>query len=630
MNELDEDEESEKNFPNRKQRSVRSGHFVTVKTTPLPRPRLVIASEDMAKRLGFSPDDVKSDEFLRFFSADPAVAPTYNSWATPYALSQGGQRVYSNCPFRDGTGYGDGRAASVVEVVIDGTRYECQLKGSGPTPFCRGGDGRAVLRSSVREFLASEAMFALGVETTRALCCVVSESEIVRRPWYSEEMKNATVNKNDARMKLTAQQLAPQLGVSNVDDVLDMLVALVVGKSHRLLGLLSTSDQVWIRSSFERASRNPDVMQREAASITTRVSPSFIRIGHLDLHARRVVGDNPTATAWRGDYTPMLERAKADAKDALVKIVKHTLIREFANVDKPTASLSDRVLLLVQESARRIARMVANWLRVGYCQGNCNADNFLVAGRTMDYGPFGFIEVYERHWNMWTGGGRDYSFMNQPNAAFKNFKTLVDSLMPLLESSEARLVARNEVESFPLMCQDVVNDMWCRKLGFRTRTKVGVEIFRRLEALMERSKVDYTIFWRELSEIPALSKSKELSGKELFDILSTAFYATPREDDKISWREWLEGWLDTLFEDERDGSDEISARMKRTNPKFVPREWMLVDAYEAAAKQDYTLIHELHNLFRRPYDEASKKMSQKYYTKAPDGSQRRGGTGFMT
>ena len=93
-----------------------------------------------------------------------------------------------------GDGYGDGRAISIGEVVVrttNGTnrlddRWELQLKGSGRTPFCRGADGRAVLRSSVRELIASEAMHAMGVSSTRALSLVVSEQETAQRPWYSQ------------------------------------------------------------------------------------------------------------------------------------------------------------------------------------------------------------------------------------------------------------------------------------------------------------------------------------------------------------------------------------------------------------------------------------------------------------
>merc|ERR1712054_409929 len=99
------------------------------------------------------------------------------------ALSIYGHEMYDNCPYGNGNGYGDGRALSIGEVVTAaGTRWELQLKGAGRTPFCRGADGRAVLRSSTREFLASEAMFFLNVSTTRALSLIAS-SEKVARPW---------------------------------------------------------------------------------------------------------------------------------------------------------------------------------------------------------------------------------------------------------------------------------------------------------------------------------------------------------------------------------------------------------------------------------------------------------------
>jgi uncharacterized protein YdiU (UPF0061 family) len=113
-----------------------------------------------------------------------------------------GQDYYDNCPFGTGNGYGDGRAISVGEFVVgrDRKRWEFQLKGTfhfilcccpysaggGKTPFCRSADGRAVLRSSVREFLASEAMHHLGISTTRAISLIVSDEEKVMRPWYSK------------------------------------------------------------------------------------------------------------------------------------------------------------------------------------------------------------------------------------------------------------------------------------------------------------------------------------------------------------------------------------------------------------------------------------------------------------
>jgi uncharacterized protein YdiU (UPF0061 family) len=84
--------------------------------------------------------------------AASSSAAHLSTWATPYALSIYGQEIVPQGAGPEGNGYGDGRAISIAEVVVDGsTRWELQLKGAGKTPFCRGGDGRAVLRSSVCE-----------------------------------------------------------------------------------------------------------------------------------------------------------------------------------------------------------------------------------------------------------------------------------------------------------------------------------------------------------------------------------------------------------------------------------------------------------------------------------------------
>ncbi|KAH8094431.1 hypothetical protein JL720_4433 [Aureococcus anophagefferens] len=118
---------------------------------------------------------------LRRRRPPPGAAPLHAApWATPYALS-----IYGSEQVTDGgvgDGYGDGRAAS---LFVAGA-WEAQLKGSGPTPFRRRGDGFAVVRSSTREFLASEAMAALGVPTTRALALCASASDVAERPWYSD------------------------------------------------------------------------------------------------------------------------------------------------------------------------------------------------------------------------------------------------------------------------------------------------------------------------------------------------------------------------------------------------------------------------------------------------------------
>ena len=127
-----------------------------------------------------------------------------------------------------------------------------QLKGAGKTPFCRGADGRAVLRSSIREFLGSEAMHFLGVDTTRALSLVVSEVDKAHRPWYADGTQLQIPNEDD-----------PRLAQYTPDERKQILQRVRLQKS------------------------DPNIMVTEPCAITCRVAPSFVRIGHVDLFARR-------------------------------------------------------------------------------------------------------------------------------------------------------------------------------------------------------------------------------------------------------------------------------------------------------------------------------------------------------
>lgn len=145
--------------------------YARVAPTPLARPHLVAANPDAAARIGLDPAELERPEFPRYFSGGLAL-PGSDPIAMLYAGHQFGTWVPQ---------LGDGRALLLGEVVgPDGTRWDLHLKGAGRTPFSRDGDGRAVLRSTVREYLCSEAMHGLGVPTTRALC-IVGSDEPVRR-----------------------------------------------------------------------------------------------------------------------------------------------------------------------------------------------------------------------------------------------------------------------------------------------------------------------------------------------------------------------------------------------------------------------------------------------------------------
>ena len=137
-------------------RQVRGAAFSRVDPSSVAKPELLALSTEMATELGMSPELTGSEEFVSAMGGNLVV-----DGMKPYAACYGGHQ------FGNWAGQlGDGRAITLGEIVNDvGVRYELQLKGAGPTPYSRFADGRAVLRSSIREFLCSEAMHHLGVPT---------------------------------------------------------------------------------------------------------------------------------------------------------------------------------------------------------------------------------------------------------------------------------------------------------------------------------------------------------------------------------------------------------------------------------------------------------------------------------
>ena len=524
MNTLERDPDATENGEDFAPRQVFSGHYVPVKPTPIANPVLVAHSPDFFQSLGFDDSLASTEEFSQLFSGDlsrmPAPIREYG-WATGYALSIYGTEYNQQCPFQTGNGYGDGRAISVLELVAKEKRWEMQLKGGGPTPYCRGADGRAVLRSSVREFLAQEYMHALGIPTSRSLCLFASQTERVDRPWYSEHANT----------------------------------------------------------------ENPDVMVSNPVAITTRVATSFLRVGQLELFSRR------TRYSSNKRALPELER-----------IVAHLIEREYADVIDRKLPFHEQVVLLADHYSERLSSLVANWLRVGYCQGNFNSDNCAAGGFTLDYGPFGFCGRFDPFYQPWTGGGRHFSFLNQPFAAQQNFNSFCSALAPLLteyDDADARLDAINA--DFEVRMESRMNAMWSSKLGLK---EASPEFILQLLKLMAQSEADFTLFFRELSGVP-----------DEFSALLSCFYAPLNDDLVAAWNIWFEEWLAHITQ--QGDRQAISSKMKKVNPKYGWREWLVVPAYERAMNGDYALVKELQQVLTAPYDEQSADIEAKYYGLTP-------------
>jgi uncharacterized protein YdiU (UPF0061 family) len=162
-------------------RQVHGALYSLVDPTPVSDPRLLAHSREVAALLGIDEAAVASPEFAQIFGGNALL-----EGMQPYAAAYGGHQ------FGHWAGQlGDGRAITLGEVVNGaGERWELQVKGAGPTPYARTADGRAVLRSSVREFLCSEAMHHLGVPTTRALSLVATGDEVIRDMFYDGHPKS--------------------------------------------------------------------------------------------------------------------------------------------------------------------------------------------------------------------------------------------------------------------------------------------------------------------------------------------------------------------------------------------------------------------------------------------------------
>ena len=490
-------------------RQVFSGHYVPVTPTPLPAPEFVAHSSALFQELGLGEALAQDESFLRLFSGDISVATGAMrpyGWATGYALSIYGSEYIQQCPFGTGNGYGDGRAISVFEGLFEGRRWELQLKGGGPTPYCRGADGRAVLRSSVREFLAQEFMHALGVPTSRSLTLYVSRAETVRRPWYAPGSQ-----------------------------------------------------------SFD-----PDILVNNPAAIATRVAPSFLRVGQLELFARRV-----------------RRQAHPEALNELRMIVAHLIERNYRQEIDPALPFSEQVVQLADLFRSRLIGLVAHWMRVGYCQGNFNSDNCAAGGYTLDYGPFGFCELFDPRFQPWTGGGEHFSFFNQPQAAEANYQMFWAALRPLLAGNNEALARLDQIrEGFAGAMQQELEAMWASKLGLAS---YNANLVNELLELLLKSQADYTIFFRRLSDIPA-TIAEQLSALKL------SFYEPSSEVLDGQWSGWLQRWRALIGDVQA-----TSAAMQSVNPAITWREWLIAPAYEQAARDDYTLIQELQELFSHPY-----------------------------
>ncbi|REJ76961.1 MAG: YdiU family protein [Acidobacteria bacterium] len=495
------------------------GSFVD--PAPVRAPWLVAHSREMLERLEISAAALDSADFAQVFSGNRKLAGS-RPWAACYGGHQFGAWAGQ---------LGDGRAHTLGErVTSSGERWELQLKGSGPTPYSRGADGRAVMRSSVREFLCSEAMHHLGVPTTRALSLVGTGEQVVRDMFYDG---------------------------------------------------------------------NP---RPEPGAVVCRVAPTFLRLGNFQVFAAR--------------------REWAVQRQLLDHTIRHWFPELLQDASDPGPAT---YVEWFGEVVRRTARLMVEWMRVGFVHGVMNTDNLSILGLTIDYGPYGWLEDFDWSWtpNTTDAATRRYAYGAQPQVAAWNLAQLGGAL---IEQVGETAPLDEALRGYGAVYEEASREMMAAKLGLP-----GLEgedddaLVDEMFEVLGQVETDMTIFFRRLTDLPL---AEEASDAERLAAIEPALYS-PTELRGAA-RERAARWL-TAYADRARRHDPQSRRrrMARANPKYVLRNYLAQLAIDEAEKGDGAKVMELLEVLRRPYDEQPEREAQ-YAAKRPEWARHRPGCSMLS
>lgn len=517
-----------KNF----RRQVRNACYSRVLPTPVRSPKLLACSREVGKLLDLHPSVFDTADFSSVFGGNK-LAKGMDSFAMCYGGHQFGNWAGQ---------LGDGRAINLGEVLNQrGERWMLQLKGAGPTPYSRTADGLAVLRSSVREFLCSEAMFHLGVPTTRALSLVATGEQVVRDMFYDGNPKH------------------------------------------------------------------------EPGAVVCRVAPSFTRFGNFEILAAR-------------RETELLER-----------LLNHTMSVDFG-IATPTDP--DVRETWFADVCRRTADMIVHWMRVGFVHGVMNTDNMSILGLTIDYGPYGWLEDYDPGWtpNTTDASGRRYRYGAQPQIAMWNLVQLANALVPVFDSVQP---LQNGITVYSDRFNEQCLLMLLNKIGLTPRDRdADKQLTDDLLTILQMVETDMTIFHRRLAEVPlvAVDVSRNLNQEPLSTFIAEHPWLSTLSDSWYRTEELTVDYLNTLLEwlgryrlrclDEGASDPVRRERMNAVNPKYVLRNYLAQLAIDKAETGDPSMIMELLDVLRKPYDDQPSHES--LAEKRPDWARTKAGCSMLS
>lgn len=469
-----------------------SGDFYSrVEPAPVKEPRMVLFNTMLAESLGLTPGALHNGEGAAILSGN--------------SLPQGAEPIaqaYAGHQYGHFTMLGDGRAILLGEhLTPDGRRVDIQLKGSGRTPYSRGGDGRAALGPMLREYVISEFMHAMGIPTTRSLAVVTTGESVYR----TEQLPGA---------------------------------------------------------------------------ILTRVAASHIRVGTFE---------------WA---------AATRERNILESLADHTVRRHYSNA----AGLAHPYRAMFRAIMEQQAALLAQWQCCGFIHGVMNTDNMALSGETIDYGPCAFMDAYDPAtvFSSIDHHGR-YAYGNQPRIAQWNLERFAETLLPLLHSDreQAIVIAEKTINQFTETFEHYWLSGMRRKLGLFTVQGDDLALVQSLLEVMQTNAADYTNIFR------ALCNAAEQP--EHHQAWRSLFPQSNGGDD------WLLRWQARL-RSEQQTPLERAASMRKVNPAYIPRNYRVEQAINAAvAEGDLSLFEELLAVLRLPYEEQE---SFSHYTHPPAPSDR--------
>lgn len=475
--------------------------------TPVKKVTLLAWSEDLANELGLQrPTDQKDIDLL----GGNLVTPSMHPYAACYAGHQFGNWAGQ---------LGDGRAITLGELETSkGKAWELQLKGPGLTAYSRRADGRAVLRSSLREYLMSEAMYYLGVPTTRALSLVTTGERVMRDMFYDG---------------------------------------------------------------------NPEY---EPGAIVMRVAPTFLRFGNFEILTARQETEN------------------------LAKLVDWTIERYY-----PHCTGEDKVLTWYLEVVERTAALMVEWLRVGFVHGVMNTDNMSILGLTIDYGPYSFVDDYDPNFTPNTTDlpGRRYAFGKQPHIAKWNLACLAGAIAPLINDNDKLEAA---LESYDNFYWSKYYGMMGNKLGLDEVRQEDVGLIRQFEKMLKTIKPDMTIFFQLLIELSTTPDEQDFTSH-----FSESFYKELKEDETIMLNSLMKTYLERISSNAISRDDSIHI-MKKNNPRFILRNYLLHQSIEQLEKGDQALFVKLQEAMKDPY---SNRFND-FFAKRPEWATQKAGCSMLS